>query len=139
MLNVGMFEFAIFAILALIVLGPEKLPKAIRTAMHYYRKIKHLIQNVQQDIERELEIAEIREKMDKELAKIRDIETKMQAQLNQIQQNVEQLENADSNTVMPSAPSNRVKPTINIQQQELDTLIDDVQQQNAEQKKVISA
>ena len=90
MLNLGMSELLVFSIIAVIVLGPDKLPTAIRSVIKWYRQIKMLITNVQRDIERELEISEIRETMEKEIARFKDIETNMQAQLDQIQQEVNQ-------------------------------------------------
>ena len=76
MLNLGMSELLVFAIIAVIVLGPDKLPTAIRSVIKWYRQIKMLITNVQRDIERELEITEIRETMEKEIARFKDIEKK---------------------------------------------------------------
>ncbi len=81
MLNLGMSELLVFGIIAVIVLGPDKLPTAIRSVIKWYRQIKMLITNVQRDIERELEITEIRETMRKEMARFKDIEKNMQAQL----------------------------------------------------------
>ena len=74
MLNLGMSELLVFSIIAVIVLGPDKLPTAIRSVIKWYRQIKMLITNVQRDIERELEITEIRETMEKEIARFKDIE-----------------------------------------------------------------
>lgn len=88
MLNVGFTELLLFGIVALIILGPEKLPTAIRTAGRWYAKIRHLINNVQRDIEQELQLAEMREQMQKELARIKSIEQDMQTQLDQMQENL---------------------------------------------------
>lgn len=98
MLNLGMSELLIFAIIAVIVLGPDKLPTAIRSVIKWYRQVKMLVTNVQRDIERELEITEIREKMEQEIARFKEIEHQMQAQLDQIQKEVDQLEKPDSKT-----------------------------------------
>lgn len=95
MLNLGMSELLIFSIIAVIILGPDKLPTAIRSVMKWYRQIKMLVSNVQRDIERELEITEIREKMEQEVARFKKIELQMQAQLDQIQKEVEQIEKSD--------------------------------------------
>ena len=98
MLNLGMSELLVFAIIAVIVLGPEKLPTAMRAVIRWYRQVKALINNVQRDIERELEITEIREKMDAELKRIKEIEQHMQAQLDQIQHEVQHLEQNKTQT-----------------------------------------
>lgn len=95
MLNLGMSELLLFAIIAVIILGPDKLPTAIRSVMKWYRQIKMLVSNVQRDIERELEITEIREKMESEISRFKAIEQQMQAQLDQIQKEVDQIEKND--------------------------------------------
>jgi sec-independent protein translocase protein TatB len=81
MLNIGMTELLIFGIIALLVLGPEKLPEALRSAGKCYRKIKHLINTVQTDLDRELRLSELREQMQTEIQRIQALEAKMQAQL----------------------------------------------------------
>lgn len=86
MLNVGMTELLIFGIIALLILGPEKLPEAARFSGKWYAKIKRMISNVQNDIDRELRVSELREQMQSELKRIQELETKMQAQMNQLQQ-----------------------------------------------------
>ena len=47
MLNIGMTELLAFGIIALLVLGPEKLPEAARFAGRWYGKIKRMVSNVQ--------------------------------------------------------------------------------------------
>ena len=65
MLNIGMTELLAFGIIALLVLGPDKLPEAARFAAKSYAKIKRLISNVQNDIDRELRLSELREQCKK--------------------------------------------------------------------------
>lgn len=103
MLNLGMTELLAFAIIAVIVLGPDKLPTAVRSVLKWYRQVKMLISNVQLDIERELEITEIREKMEQEIARFKEIEQNMQAQLNQIQKEVDQQHKEIEEAVSPVA------------------------------------
>ena len=111
MLNLGMSELLVFSIIAVIVLGPDKLPTAIRSVIKWYRQIKMLITNVQRDIERELEITEIRETMEKEIARFKDIEKNMQAQLDQIQQEVNQQHQELEKAISPEikAPEDQTK------------------------------
>lgn len=86
MLNVGMTELLAFGIIALLVLGPDKLPEAARFAGKWYAKIKRLLSNVQNDIDRELRVSELREQMQAELKRIEALEFKMQHQMTQLQQ-----------------------------------------------------
>lgn len=85
MLNLGMSEILLFAIIALIVLGPEKLPEAARFAGRWYGKLKRMVSNVQNDIDRELRMSELRDQMQQELKRIKQLEEKMQLQIAQIE------------------------------------------------------
>nr|WP_298141745.1 Sec-independent protein translocase protein TatB [uncultured Acinetobacter sp.] len=86
MLNIGMAELLLFGIIALLVLGPDKLPQAARFAGKTYAKIKRLISNVQNDIDRELRLSELREQMQQEMKKIQELEAKMQIQMQTLEQ-----------------------------------------------------
>ena len=86
MLNIGMTELLVFGIIALLVLGPETLPEAARFAGKWYGKVKRTVSNVQNDIDRELRMSELREQMQNEMKRIQELEQKMQAQMQHIQQ-----------------------------------------------------
>ncbi|WP_445116586.1 Sec-independent protein translocase protein TatB [Acinetobacter sp. WZC-1] len=86
MLDVGFSELLVFGIIALLVLGPEKLPEAIRSAAKWYSKFKRVINNVQNDIDRELRLSELRDQMQKEMQRIEELEQKMQTQMQELQQ-----------------------------------------------------
>ncbi|UUS58082.1 MULTISPECIES: Sec-independent protein translocase protein TatB [unclassified Acinetobacter] len=104
MLNIGISELLVFSIIALIVLGPEKLPEGIRFAGKWYGKVKRLISNVQTDIDRELRMSELREEMQKEMQRIQHLEARMQAQMNELQQTqhpIEQTAQKQQEAVLP--------------------------------------
>ncbi|MQW90918.1 twin-arginine translocase subunit TatB [Acinetobacter wanghuae] len=89
MLNIGMTELLIFGIIALLVLGPEKLPEAVRFIGKWYGKIKRTVSNIQNDFDRELRLSELREQMQTELKRIQELEMKMQMQMNELQQPIQ--------------------------------------------------
>ncbi|WP_216935250.1 MULTISPECIES: Sec-independent protein translocase protein TatB [unclassified Acinetobacter] len=86
MLNIGMTELLIFGIIALLVLGPDKLPEAVRFGGTWYGKIKRMVSNVQNDLDRELRLSELREQMQAEMQRIQELEARMQAQMTDLQQ-----------------------------------------------------
>ncbi|OTG84012.1 Sec-independent protein translocase protein TatB [Acinetobacter sp. ANC 4648] len=86
MLDVGFSELLVFGIIALLVLGPDKLPEAARFAAKWYSKFKRVISNVQNDIDRELRLSEFREQMQNEMQRIQELEQKVQAQMQELQQ-----------------------------------------------------
>lgn len=61
MLDVSFWEITMILLVALLVFGPEKLPEAARTAGKWVGRIRRLIQTVQQDIDRELRLQEIKD------------------------------------------------------------------------------
>lgn len=91
MFNIGMGELFLFIVIALIVLGPEQLPQAIRSSIKFYKKLKNLIQHVQHEVEKELQISELQDLMKAELDKIQRNEQKMQQQLEQLHQEINEL------------------------------------------------
>lgn len=80
MFNVGISELFVFLIIALIILGPEKLPQAIRFIGQWYAKSKRFVGNIQNDIDRELRLSELKAQMDQEIEKIRALEKKLNYQ-----------------------------------------------------------
>ncbi len=69
MFDVGFSELLLLAVIALVVLGPEKLPHAARMAGAWVGRIRRLLISVQADIENEVAAAEMRERIKKELEK----------------------------------------------------------------------
>lgn len=71
MFDVGFSELLLLAVIALVVLGPEKLPHAARMAGAWIGRIRRTLISVQADIENEVAAAEMRERIRKEMEKAR--------------------------------------------------------------------
>jgi sec-independent protein translocase protein TatB len=79
MLDIGFSELLVIVILAVLVLGPDKLPEAMRDLARLIKKIKKMWHNATADITRELELEEMKEEVAKykeELKKLQN-ETKI--------------------------------------------------------------
>lgn len=81
MLNVGMSELLVFAIIALLVLGPEKLPEGARFAGKWYGKAKSFISKVQTELDHELKLSEFRAEMQQEINRLTELELRLHQQL----------------------------------------------------------
>ena len=66
MFNIGSFEVLLICIIALLVLGPERLPGAVRTAGLWIGRFRRSFYKVKADIERELNADEIRRQLHNE-------------------------------------------------------------------------
>lgn len=86
MLNIGMTELLVFAVIALLLLGPDKLPEAIRFVAKWSAKLKRTMSTIQHDIDRELRLSELREHMQIELKRVQELEAQIQRQLNALPQ-----------------------------------------------------
>lgn len=60
MIEISLGKLVLLALIALVVLGPEKLPGAARTAGALLRRVRSGWDNVRAEVERELEIEEIK-------------------------------------------------------------------------------
>lgn len=96
MFDIGFSELLLFGVIALIVLGPEKLPQAARTAGQWYAKIRRTVSTLQSEIEAELDLAETRQLMQKELAKIRQTEADMRREMAEIRGNMQEFQHSQS-------------------------------------------
>lgn len=60
MFDIAFTELVLIAIVALIVIGPEKLPKVARTLGSLAGRMQRYVSTVKQDIERELELDDLK-------------------------------------------------------------------------------
>ncbi len=60
MFDVGFWELTVIAVVALVVLGPERLPRAARTVGLWISKARRTVSTMKAEIERELDMEEIK-------------------------------------------------------------------------------
>jgi sec-independent protein translocase protein TatB len=60
MFDIGFSELIVIALVALFVIGPERLPKAARTLGHLFGRMQRYVNDVKADISREMELDELR-------------------------------------------------------------------------------
>lgn len=60
MFDIGFSELVIIGVVALIVVGPERLPKLARTAGHLYGRMQRYVSSVKSDISQEIQLDEMR-------------------------------------------------------------------------------
>jgi sec-independent protein translocase protein TatB len=70
----GFWEFVLIGVIALVVIGPERLPRVARVAGLWIGRARRTLGTVQAEIRRELKADELKEIMDKQ-ARSRPLET----------------------------------------------------------------
>jgi len=109
MFDIGFYELALIGILALVVLGPKRLPEAARTAGRWVGKLRVFVSSVKQDIDREIEGGELTElrRLKEELSQAR---TLIEESSNSIYQQVDKLaDNVDLGVKKISSPAKNKK------------------------------
>jgi sec-independent protein translocase protein TatB len=92
MFDIGFSEIMLIAVVALIVLGPEKLPKTARTLGHLFGRLQRYVSDVKADINRELELDELRKLQSQVKSAAREFETSMTTATQAVESNVRSLE-----------------------------------------------
>jgi len=64
MFDIGFTELMVIALVALIVIGPERLPRVARTLGHLAGRLQRYVSDVKADINREVELDELRKMRD---------------------------------------------------------------------------
>jgi sec-independent protein translocase protein TatB len=63
--DVGFWELILISILGLVVLGPERLPVAIRSVMKFINSAKSMANNVKDELNHELKVQEMHDNLKK--------------------------------------------------------------------------
>ncbi len=63
MFDVGFWEVGLVALVSLLVIGPERLPKAARIAGYWVGKSRNIVNSVKAEIKEELQAEEMRQIM----------------------------------------------------------------------------
>jgi sec-independent protein translocase protein TatB len=120
MFDIGFSEIVVIAVVALIVIGPEKLPKTARTLGHLFGRLQRYVTEVKADITRELELDELRKLQQQVQTAAKDFETSMTAAARDVESGVRgveaELNAAAAPTQAPAAevgmlPSAPVEPS----------------------------
>ena len=63
MFDIGLTELVLISVIALIVVGPERLPTAARTAGAWFGRMRRMLNNVKYDVQRELAADDLRKSL----------------------------------------------------------------------------
>ena len=64
MFDIGFSELLVIGVVALVVIGPERLPRVARTLGHLAGRLQRYVTDVKADINREMELEELKKMRD---------------------------------------------------------------------------
>jgi len=102
MFDIGFTELILVAVMGLLILGPERMPIAVRTIGLWVGKIKRTIGGVQKEIQDELRIDEIRKKADDNRKAIEGRMAELQAETDIMEAPVEVAQEHQAKETEPS-------------------------------------
>ncbi|MEG2033309.1 MAG: Sec-independent protein translocase protein TatB, partial [Janthinobacterium sp.] len=98
MIDLGLSKIAIIGVVALIVIGPEKLPRVARMAGTLYGRAQRYLNQVKSEVSREIELEELKnlqkEVQDAAHSVKQSVEKSMHGVENSISGNLAEVENA---------------------------------------------
>lgn len=98
MFDIGFSELLLVLIVGLVVLGPQRLPIAIRTVMGWIRTIRGLAANVQNELAQELKLQELKDSIKKaEELNLSSLSPELSKTVEELKQSAEQMQ-ANLNT-----------------------------------------
>jgi len=98
MFDIGFSEIVVIAVVALIVIGPEKLPKTARTLGHLFGRLQRYVSDVKADINREMELDELRKLQTQVQSAAREVETSFDSATREMETGVRNVEQQLSDT-----------------------------------------
>lgn len=78
MFDIGFLELVIILVLSLLVLGPERLPKAARTVGYWFGKARRYVEGMKAQVESEFDTTEVKRLLHNQEVQIRELQGKLQ-------------------------------------------------------------
>ena len=110
MFDIGFSELVVIGVVALVVLGPERLPKVARTAGHLFGRLQRYVATVKADLNREMELSELSKVKQEVQEAARAFEQSAQQHAQSLEDDARTLSASFENPV-PDAPVAVASPT----------------------------
>ena len=78
MIDLGISKLALIGVVALVVIGPEKLPKVARTVGALLGKAQRYVADVKAEVSRSIELEELKKMKDSMESAAKDVQTSVQ-------------------------------------------------------------
>ncbi len=90
MFDIGFSELIVIAIVTLVVVGPERMPRVARTAGLLLGRVQRYVNEVKADISREIQLDELKRLQSEMQESARNFERNMNQEIRSIEANVQQ-------------------------------------------------
>ena len=105
MFDIGFSELFVIGVVALVVIGPERLPKVARTLGVLFGRLQRYVTQVKSDISREMELAELGKVKSEFENAARTFQTDIESQAAQAEREVRELRTAVDRELVGEPPA----------------------------------
>jgi len=88
MFDIGFSELMVIGIVALLVIGPERLPKVARTLGHLLGRAQRYVNDVKSDINREMQLDELRKLQTQVSESARSLESSVRQEFDNVERSI---------------------------------------------------
>ena len=103
MFDIAFSEILVIAVVALIIIGPERLPKVARTLGHLFGRMQRYVNDVKSDISREMELEELKKLQSSIQDTARSIEQSVHEEISSTQSQFNEIAAATTDSPLPAA------------------------------------
>lgn len=103
MFDIGFSELVVIFIVALIVIGPERLPRVARTAGHLLGRLQRYVADVKADIAREMQLEELRKLQSSVERSAREFESSVNSEMRSVEDSLNEAV-ASAGSEAPESP-----------------------------------
>ena len=111
MFDIGFSELLIIAVVALLVIGPERLPKATRTLGHLFGRMQRYVNDVKADISREMELEELKKLQTSMQDAARSLEQSVTKEVRETETEFQKISADASSSLSPPAEQQAESPS----------------------------
>lgn len=90
MFDFGFSELMVLAVVALVVLGPERLPKVAKQTGQWMGKLRRYVEDVKSDVNRQMELSELRSLQSQVTDAARDLQSSMQSTISGVESDLDE-------------------------------------------------
>lgn len=117
MFDIGFWELVLISVVGLVVLGPERLPTAIRSISKFISSAKNMANSVKDELSHELKVQELQENLRKaEKMGMEDLSPELRSSVEELKQAAQEVTRpyASDKTKSPSAQSAEQSETADV-------------------------
>ena len=104
MFDVSFSELFVIALIGLIVIGPERMPRVARTVGHLLGRLQRYVSEVKADINREMQVEDLKKLQTQMTEQARDLQQQVNTQMKDVESSLNQ-------SIQPPAPDPAVTET----------------------------